>query len=305
MEHLYLWSGFTGWTSANQYSNYFGATPKLTKFEGDCPLISLDKRMITLDGVLCGFAPSGLTSYVFPNSITAIPYVLSYVTNTFQGDDVSGDIIPCSTSISSVTLPQNLVLLRGHFDGMTALKSLYIPDTVTKNGAGIPDGTFGCTCIGCTSLTDVYMTSGMTSFTDTFKDCTSLTSVTFGNQNEIQLWARVFSGCTSLPTIILPDCKNIGDYCFYGCTSLSSITFGTLPYYENAWSIGAYAFCYCMSLKNIYHTGTGYGRVAETAFLEVASNGTFHYKNNYPTGIMSNSPYYLGYYGWTAVNDIT
>lgn len=307
VEHIYLWSGFTGF-STNGYT-YFGATPKLTSFEGDSPLISFDKRIVVWNDILCGFAPLGLTSYAFPNAITGISNVFGYN----YGAEHSAST-PCSTSITGITLPNNLIYFSARMDNMTGLKSIYIPDSVVGNLNYGANHNCDATFANCTSLTQVYISSGLTKFNSLhFLNCISLTSVTFGNTDEIVL-GGTFAGCTSLPTITLPKLGGIGSSTFAGCTSLTSITFDTI--YNDGLSgnnaIFPYTFSGCTALSDIYFLGTGITTTSQgmldistTAFIDVRPNGTFHYKyNSNPGNIMSNNAYYLGYYGWTAVNDI-
>ena len=63
-----------------------------------------------------------------------------------------------------------------------------------------------------------------------FYECTSLTSVTFGENSQLTtIGESAFSGCDSLTSIVIPD----------------SVT-----------TIGSYAFEYCTGLTNVYYTGT-------------------------------------------------
>jgi len=314
LEHLYLWLGFTGFTSVDDYSYFIGATPKLTAIEGDCPLISLDRRMLIFENKLVGFAPSGLTSYTFPDTITTIYSVFSYKYRTFVGDDTNTGGIPCSTSISSFVLPSNLVEFFGDMSYMTSLEAINLPNTVT---AATPSGyhkqTLQDRFVGCTNLKSAYIPTGINSLQGTFSGCTSLSSVTIARTSQFEdIGDNCFSGCLSLSSITLPDLTAIGGDAFFNCTALSSVTFGTVYNDGNENAIDNYAFGNCTNLQHIYFTGTGitttgqgYAAINYTAFSGVRSGGTFHYKyNSNPGGIMSNSQFYLGFYGWTAVNDI-
>ena len=80
----------------------------------------------------------------------------------------------------------------------------------------------------------------------TFKDCTSLTSITI-RDSVMSIGDYAFSGCTSLTSITIPDSvTSISDYAFSGCTSLTSIT---IP--DSMTSIGDSAFWRCTSLISI------------------------------------------------------
>lgn len=310
LTHLHLWSGFTGLTNDSGYYNFFGPTPKLSSFEGESPLISFDRRTIVWNNILCGFAPVGLTSYAFPNSITTVCNVFGVITNT-------GTSIPCSTSISALTFPNNVTSVTANLDGMTALKSFYLPDSVVTGRRWDNHGEhqFACTCVGCTSLTDAYLSSGLYNYNnDGFQNCTSLTSVTFGNTTEIYIWGALFKGCSSLPTLTLPKTKHIAQYLCADCVSLTSITLDSVVGEDTvSHAIGVGAFSGCTALTDIFFVGSSISNpsgaqvsaIASSAFYNVASNGTFHYKSApNPGGIMSTGQYYLGYYNWTAVNDI-
>ena len=100
---------------------------------------------------------------------------------------------------------------------------------------------------GCTSITSVTIGDQVTSIGEwAFYNCTSLTSVTIGDSvTSIGEWA--FYNCGSLTSIVIPDSvTSIGDYAFDECSGLTSITIG-----EGVTSIGNYAFLRCSSLENI------------------------------------------------------
>ncbi len=101
-----------------------------------------------------------------------------------------------------------------------------------------------------------------------FKNCGSLDSFTFGQENTIRFGIRCFWGCTSLESIKIPsnaildghetfegctalreveiDCKTLPSDCFSGCSSLKTIILG-----ENCESLGPNCFYGCKSLENI------------------------------------------------------
>ena len=79
----------------------------------------------------------------------------------------------------------------------------------------------------------------------TFKNCTSLTSASFGSKVD-SISSYLFYGCVNL--INAPIKNTIGDYAFYGCSSISSYNFG------NVISIGTYAFYNCKGIKSAYLT---------------------------------------------------
>ena len=133
---------------------------------------------------------------------------------------------------------------------------------------------------GCTGLTNAVVNIGqgngpfiMNGF---FKDCISLSSVTFGNGFH-QIEDNFFEGCTGLTAITIPDSIYVmKSDVFTGCTSLTSITTSDI----------------------LVPT------VQSTTFRGIAENGVL----TYPTGVtgytrwLSTNQYYLGYYGWNKVD---
>ena len=95
------------------------------------------------------------------------------------------------------------------------------------------------------------------SFHETFKNCTSLTTIpsgSFDNNNNVAYFTRTFYGCTSLTTIPsgLFDNTNVTSFsgAFYGCTSLTTIPSGLFDNNTNVTSFSG-AFHYCSSLTTI------------------------------------------------------
>ena len=83
-----------------------------------------------------------------------------------------------------------------------------------------------------------------------FRSCSSLTSITFGENSHLaSIGYGAFSYCSNLTSITLPNSvTSISRYAFSNCSSLASVTFE-----ENSQltSIERYAFSDCSSLKNI------------------------------------------------------
>ena len=95
--------------------------------EFDSKYATLDGRCLIIDNKLIAFAPSGLTNYAIPNSVTEIGnYALA----------------GCS-SLISVNIPNGVTAIgRGAFSGCSSLKSVNIPNSVTEIGIGAFDD--GC-----------------------------------------------------------------------------------------------------------------------------------------------------------------
>ena len=95
---------------------------------------------------------------------------------------------------------------------------------------------------------DIYNVTSIGS--SAFSGCSSLTSVNFGENSQLEsIGSSAFSGCSSLISITIPgSVTSIGEYAFYNCSLLTSVTFGENSKLE---SIGSYAFEYCTSLTSI------------------------------------------------------
>ena len=125
--------------------------------------------------------------------------------------------------------------------------------------------------------------------TDTFRDCTNLTSITLPN-SVTSIGSRAFQGCTNLASITLPDSvTSISTDTFYLCTSLTSITlpnsvtsigFGafedctsltSITLSDSVTSIGFRAFRDCNTLQSVYFLGAP-PTVGSSAFLNAAAD---------------------------------
>ena len=138
----------------------------------------------------------------------------------------------------------------------------------------------------CSRLGSITIPNSVTSIgSDAFRYCSSLTSVTFGENSKLEsIGSDAFSWCDSLTSVhisdiaawcnisfgdsysnplkyarnlylngnlvtelVIPDgVTSIGDYAFFGCTSLTSVT---IP--DSVTSIGSSAFAYCDSLTSV------------------------------------------------------
>ncbi len=119
------------------------------------PSASADNRCLIINGELCCFAQSGLTSYSIPDKVTKIGY--------FVFDHVR--------TLTDIIIPNGVTEIDdGAFCECSALTSITIPDSVTSLG----EYAFKA----CTSLSNVTIGNGVTSIgLKAFYNCTSLTNV--------------------------------------------------------------------------------------------------------------------------------
>ncbi|MBO7231137.1 MAG: leucine-rich repeat domain-containing protein, partial [Bacteroidaceae bacterium] len=171
---------------------------------------------------------SGLTSIEIPTSVTSIGEA------AFRN---------CS-GLTSIIIPNSVTSIGSSaFEGCTGLTSITIPNSVTSIG----NGAFN----GCAELISVEFnaencTSMGSSSSLVFADCTSLSTLTFG-ENVKKIPAYAFKGCSNLTTVIIPDnVTNVGNNAFDSCSNLE-----TLCISNTIESIGAKAFANCNKILEI------------------------------------------------------
>ncbi len=217
----------------------------LTAFYGK--FASEDNRCLIVDGVLNSFAPSGLTTYSIPDSVTSIG---AYA---FDG---------CS-SLTSVTIPKGVTSIGiSAFIGCSGLTSVYISDLsawckikfdILSGSGGMLVGTnpleyAGNLYLNGVLVTNIVIPSDITCINDgAFLRCTSLTSVTIPD-SVTSIGNYAFADCISLKSITIGNgVTSIGIQAFVDCRSLTSVT---IP--QSVTSIGYAAFANCSKLNSFY-----------------------------------------------------
>ncbi len=177
--------------------------------------------------------------------------------------DINSSYFRNCESLKSITIPDNVTKIGGSaFSGCSSLTSITIPDSVTTIG----DYAF----YGCSSLTSITIPDSVTTIGDyAFYGCTGelivncnipdassssdgvfynskFTKVTIGDA-VTSIGKDAFYNCWSLTSVTIPDSvTSIGDYAFYGCSSLTSVT---IP--DSVTTIGERAFVSCSSLTSV------------------------------------------------------
>ena len=203
---------------------------------------------------------------VYNKEITAIVYVMPYVTNLIVPETVQ--------TISGIAGNINIVYVDFSravsikevgfeaFDGCENLVTVKLPESVTSIG----DSAFG-TCISleniiipngvtnignsafvnCKRLTHIVIPNGVLSIKDyTFSGCESLTSASIPN-TIVSIGAGAFRNCSNLTSISIPKgVTHIENYTFEGCSSLNNIEM-----HSGILEIGEGTFYDCRSLMSI------------------------------------------------------
>lgn len=152
------------------------------------------------------------------------------------------------TSLDTVIIDEGVINM-AHlvFADCTSLRNVEMPESM-----GVDNPTWLSGFIGCTSLTDITLPSGLRTIPDySFVGCTSLETITMPS-GLTQISQSAFAGCTSLREINLNDgITTFNGGCFENCTSLTGVTFPA-----SVTMVGGWAFNGCSGLTKMVFEGT-------------------------------------------------
>ena len=200
-----------------------------------CTLHSIEiPNSVTSIGDYTFYECMWLTSIEIPNSVTSIGYAAFY--DCYRLTSITFGDNPQLTSIGNYAF-----CIEELWSDRTSLTSIEIPNSVTSIG----DYAFSY----CSSLTSITFGDNpqLTSIGNSaFSVCSSLTSIEIPN-SVTSIGNSAFASCESLTSIEIPNSvTSIGDGAFLHCESLTSIE---IP--NSVTSIGDWAFYYCSSLTSI------------------------------------------------------
>lgn len=218
------------------------------------------------------------------------PYESGSVGKVRVGDEIS----PCinSSTNGNVVIPQYIRTSSGYtyaveeigknaFKNCWAVTSVSLSDWVVQ----ICESAFE----GCTSLRKIDLCKVRSVGTCAFKDCSSLTEITFPTttnyNSNVYIGDEAFSGCTALTLLHFTDkVRSLGSKSFGGCTSLSEVTFP-----DQQINFKKEVFVGCSSLKSIYSymsnitgltTNDCFNGIHPNAILYVPHELKMKYQNN-------------------------
>jgi len=216
-----------------------------------------------------------------------------------------------NTSVTSVTIPATVEQIQKYaFYNCVGLKEVYIPSSVRfireyafygdaklttidlSHVEAIGANAFaGCTKLtlnpetdlrktyamgknafeNCTSITAVNLTALRNTGSETFKGCTALETVVFGEKTKLSYAMFAQSG---VKEVVLYETLEIPEYCFAECNNLISVTLK-----KDIWKIGYGAFCETENLSTVTFEGS-VDIIDEQAFYDCPSLETLVLPNS-------------------------
>lgn len=144
---------------------------------------------------------TSLTSVTFGTGLSVIPTGTLKDCAALQSVTINGTVTELGNeafrgcgNLNGVVLPNSLTTIGGSAFMDCGITSIQMPDNVASAGTAVFQG--------CTALTTVSISSGLSAITD-----------------------NMFSGCSSLTGVVLPDTiQTIGTSAFYSCGHMTGIT---------------------------------------------------------------------------------
>ena len=161
--------------------------------------------------------------------------------------------------ITEVVIPDSVKHMNMIFRECSSLKSVTLPNGLTKIGASLFQE--------CTALESVTIPSSVNTIGDSaFADCRSLKTITLP-ENLTTIETAAFKDCISLVNINIPNSvTSLGNYAFHNCTALKNVNLS-----NSLTSIGDYTFRMCTSLEKI-SIPEGITSIGEYAFAQCGNN---------------------------------
>lgn len=237
----------------------------------------------------CFFGCSNLTAVTLQGTVTTIGSYAFYNNkiNNISVPNVTNlgsNAFSTCTELTAITLPSTglSVIPENCFINCSSLATVELGNITSIeinafNGAGltsmsIPSGVvslpYGC-FFNCTQLTSISLNNVTDIGENTFRQCTSLPSITLPT-NLITINASAFRQCTSLLSInISSGVQVIPTNCFNGCSALTTVD---MP--SNLTTINTDAFASCSSLATMtFNNATSGYTVNSPIFTQITRNG--------------------------------
>lgn len=237
-----------------------------------------------IEGIITLAAGSNVTLTSSGSTITIAAPALSDFIDTQDDAYIDYTLVAGTAAPSNNWITKNTYASKNTYNQTTGAGRFYLKPNAFLGGADTNDYTpFPQST---TLLTIDFRNSRLISLGNrSFKNCTGLTTVYFGNTIEsvgiscfegctsletLSTWhfsvieTNAFRGCTSLTALNFNSnqtVRSIGYGAFYGCTGLTGVTFT-----NSLISLGAYAFKDCTSLTSIAFTGNGLEYIPRNCF---------------------------------------